>query len=336
MVKKVSGVDDVEGDDSNVSAVYQYWLGLLPLPTSPSSNDSIGPANAILGVAKDLGKIGSDGWAEWANKTREVAARNKKADLDDETQGRFGTATANYVLDQFFQGLANKTASEGEIGAVVSSAVAIAGPTAAIAHEQVVGFINTNTPFPIPIIDKATETDSQTLLYNFFITMMTTQNVENIPRVGGKTAKEVIDIQYALGYAKQVLTLIDTNAFAQSILSRLDPKATKEYRSQLIAMMKVKLLAGALAMIYKTSLGGGKGGQVAANITGKEFEALLNGGIKITFNDPKRQSVADGVLSQLNSSLSALSKNQQQELRTQLINFMNTNPSLEQLKKMNI
>jgi hypothetical protein len=145
--------------------------------------------------------------------------------------------------------------------------------------------------------------------------------VAQIAAEGG--AKKPNELEFAKGYAENVVKLIGDasfNAYVMALVTQGTAKGeslSDERVKELAAMVKLVLLASALAMLYKAEAG---------KMTSLEFAAMINGEIQFAQGDIRAILIA-----LIRDQLQLLSPSIRARIWTSLLEYFDSDPKIEAL-----
>jgi hypothetical protein len=153
----------------------------------------------------------------------------------------------------------------------------------------------------------------------------TATSVANAPANTGKK-----DVEFARTYSRNLMKLLNSEAFGNFVKTSVVGKMeganllTEERKEQLLAIVKIVMLAGAIALYYKVETGG---------ISGQEFAAML-----LPKEDKKRMVLPEGdiriaLVLMLQAQLELLSPEEGERLKAALIQYMDTSPDFDAMLK---
>lgn len=158
---------------------------------------------------------------------------------------------------------------------------------------------------------------------------------ETLPKSGEDVQNKLIDKEFAERYAKILLATVNGSDFlaaAMVTFSRMTENhlpLTKARQLELIAMLKITLLAMALALAYRTEVGGN-----ASTMTAQEFAALLNGTMDLPEGDIKKE-VAAAIRSLMDEENDAgkpvITPRNKKLLFNAILEYLESNPNVEEL-----
>lgn len=158
---------------------------------------------------------------------------------------------------------------------------------------------------------------------------------ETLPKSGEDVQNKFIDKEFAERYAKILLALVNSSDFlaaAMVTLSRMTENhlpLTKARQLELIAMLKISLLAMALALAYRTEVGGN-----VSTMTAQEFMALLDGTMDLPEGDIKKE-VAAAIRALMDEKNDAgkpmITPRNKKLLFNAILEYLESNPNVEEL-----
>lgn len=158
---------------------------------------------------------------------------------------------------------------------------------------------------------------------------------ETLPKSKEDVQSKLIDKKFAEHYAKILLILVNSSDFlaaAMVTLSRMTENhlpLTKARQLELIAMLKITLLAMALALAYRTEVGGN-----ASTMTAQEFIALLDGTMDLPEDDIKKELAAaiSALMQEKNDAgKPIISPRNNKLLFKAILEYLESNPNVEEL-----
>lgn len=158
-------------------------------------------------------------------------------------------------------------------------------------------------------------------------------SAEKMATYGGDKAKDsaAMNMDFAKVYAEKMLGNINSPQFIASLQAALAKSAPEGSQSldTLVAKAKLTLLSLSLGLLAKLEVGSHKD---EGWINELDFAGLLNGDTDITQNDLYgTASLKRSLISQINLLLSELDPKESTQIKSSLLSFMSTNPSLEDM-----
>lgn len=166
--------------------------------------------------------------------------------------------------------------------------------------------------------------DSMNLTINLFVVgALYSSGVELVPKIKGGDSKE-LDFEAAKAYASEVADKVEGNEINYFLMALLvnsteeGAPITNERLNQLAAIVKVMMIAVALALLYKVEAGW---------LKGEDFRALVQGEL-----EPRSEEEARlvGLLRELQDS-GVLSEETWDNLMEGLTSFFDSNPKVEDM-----
>lgn len=140
------------------------------------------------------------------------------------------------------------------------------------------------------------------------------------------------DIDFAKNYAEKMLTLVNNPQFLQSLqisMAKASDQPSNALMESLIAKAKLVLLSLALALLAKLEVGSKKD---EGWINELDFVGLLNGKTDINQHDLyNTSSIKRALIDEIKIILSGLEPQERDQILFNLLGFMSTNPSVENL-----
>lgn len=158
-------------------------------------------------------------------------------------------------------------------------------------------------------------------------------SAEKVMTYGGEKAKdkEAMNMDFAKSYAQKILDNVNSPQFLasfQAASAKSAPQGVQDPDS-LVAKAKIVLLSLALGLLAKLEVGSHKD---EGWINELDFAGLLNGNTDIHQNDLFETAGLKGkLIAQINDLLEALDPKEGARIKSSLLSFMSTNPSLDAL-----
>lgn len=206
----------------------------------------------------------------------------------------------------------------GALGGGVSQAM-LPNPT-----DSPVSFNPVNDMYAKALPSNAIDVQAQlTLVGTIYATGIQYLTVAELAAKSAETNLKPKDGDFAKGYAQNVISLIGNPGFNNylSAIVTLQYEAGKPINEKeakgLVSMVKVVLLASALAMLYKAEAG---------KMTSIEFAAMLDG--KITFSEG---DIRNTLIAHIRTNLSLMSPAMRENAMKALSEYFDSDPSIEAL-----
>lgn len=258
----------------------------------------------------------------WVTSNQEIAEQNKEAARKRET---IESAKRAYEIQQ------DRTQDSSEkfmiaftmgvilAGSALAQGLAVNPTTNIVVANPVVSMSNTAIP---PVFgDIRTQLG---LINGIFATgVMYGSAAEVAAKATGKGGK-LAGPDFAIAYGKNIQEMVKSNGFTSyltSIVAHEGQKIgqTQEQITQLVSMMKMVLLSSAMALIYQSTAG---------KMTSIEYASMIKGTLKYKENDTVLQQLAEDA----SSELKLLSPHHKETILAALLDFFDTNPSMEVLE----